>query len=271
MGCALLNEEECEDGVAGVRRVLQRISRSSWCVLSRGSGGTYDRGRITPDFIITQLRTSHRLLHGVQHIVKGTEVYLTNREIKGWWMMPPHVRTLLDFRLAAEPTSSPYDYTYVPFLRRFIPKRCNRDGEYRFFNSLARYLPLLLSADVELRRFHALSTSSFNYGVFATRPLKSGGCTQSLQPVCGEVVFITHEEHIALSNAGADFSVLVFDEEELSCMRVPGKAGRKRQRVRQREQACIVAGGIAFINHACEQHANMWPAVWNGEEDMGSA
>jgi hypothetical protein len=33
---------------------------------------------------------------------------------------------------------------------------------------------------------------------------------------------------------------------------------------------CIIAEDIAFINHACEQHANRWPAVWKAEEDVGS-
>ena len=126
-------------------------------------------------------------------------------EIKDWWMIPHHVRTLLDLRVAFEPSSSPYDYGYVPFLRMFIPdpKRCERGGEYPFFNSLARYFPLLLSADVELHCCHrspALSTSAFNYGEFACSATQVWRVHTPLQPLCGEVVFITHEEHIALSS-----------------------------------------------------------------------
>jgi hypothetical protein len=230
------------------------------------------RGRITPELIIAQLRMYHHLLHGGVEQREGPEVYLTNTEIKDWWTMPRHVRTSLDLRLASEPLSLPYDYGYVPFLSRFISKRLDRDGEYRFFNSLARYLPLLLSADVELRRSPALSSSSFTYGIFASRALQSGNYTQPLQPLLGEVVGITEVEHTALTLAGADFSVLVFDEAEVSCMRIPGgKKGRKQQWARQGGQSCVVAGGLAFINHACRQHANIWPAVWVDDEDVGSA
>jgi hypothetical protein len=228
------------------------------------------RGRITAELIVAQLRTYHRLLHGAQ--IEGGEVYLTNMEVKGWWMMPRHVRASLDLRLASEPsTSSTYDYGYVPFLRRFIPQIRNKDGEYRFFNSLARYVPLLLSAEVELCRSPAMSSSTFKYGIFASRPLRCGGYNQSLQPLLGEVVSITDKEQDALTRAGADFSVLVLNVEELSHMRVPGKNERKRRKVTRGSQAYVVAGGMAFINHACGQHANIWPAIWPNEEDVGLA
>jgi hypothetical protein len=191
------------------------------------------RGRITTRLIIEQLRIYHRVLHGARTQNGSAEVFLTNREIKDWWMMPPHVRASLNVYLTADPMSSHYDYGYVPFLQKFIPKRRTRDAEYRFFNSFARYLPLLLSADIELRSSPALWTPAFTYGVFASRPLKSGEYTQNLRPLCGELVSINNEEHGALTCAGADFSVLELDEEEASRIKVPGKGGKKRQRVRQ--------------------------------------
>jgi hypothetical protein len=228
-----------------------------------------NRGRITAELIITQLRTYHRLLHGAQR--RGAEVYLTNTEIKDWWMMPSDVRAWIDQRLASEASPTAYDYDYVPFLRSFIPQGRDRGVEFRFFNSLARYLPLLLSADVELRRSRALSSSTFAYGVFATRPLESGDFIQPLQALRGELVPISPKANEVLTRAAADFSVLVLDEEGVSQLRVPGTRGRKRQRVGRGGQAFIVAGGIAFLNHACEEHANIWPAVWEGEGDTGLA
>jgi hypothetical protein len=229
------------------------------------------RGRITAELIITQLRTYHRLFHGAQREHKE-EVYLTNMEIKQWWMMPRQVRASLDHRLALEPAVPAYDYGYVPFLRRFIPQNRDKDREYRFFSSLTRYLPLLLSAVVQLCRSPAMSSSTFTYGVFASRALRCGEYSQPLQPLLGEVVPITDEEQNALTRAGADFSVLVLDVGEVSRMSVPGRNERKRQRVSQGVRAFIVVGGMAFLNHACRPHANIWPAVWPDQlQDVGSA
>jgi hypothetical protein len=232
------------------------------------------RGLITSDFISTQLRTYHRLVCSQRRPSLGTEeVYLTNTELKEWWLMPAKARASFNRLLAAASPSTDYDYSYLPFLRHFIPQSCstNADAEYRFFNSLARYVPLLLSDDVELRRSPALAASAFAYGVFARRQLKDGDYRHSVQAVKGEVVLLSHQEHEALVRAKADFSVLELDAEGLSRLLVPGQTGRKRQRVAKRGKAGVVAGGVAFINHACAQHANMWPAVWEREEDTGSA
>ena len=84
-------------------------------------------------------------------------------------------------------------------------------------------------------------------------------------------MLITEREQQALTEVGCDFSVLELDEEGVQHLRIPGQRGRKRQRVNRGGQACVVAGAIAFLNHACHRHANMWPAVWGeGDGDVGS-
>ena len=231
------------------------------------------RGLITSDFIVSQLRTYHRLICPPQRPrPDGDELYLTRTELKEWWHMPAEARTSFDTLLAAAAPPSAYDYSYVPFLRHFIPQSCRKDpdSEYRFFNSLARYIPLLLSADVELRRSPALASSAYAYGVFARRRLKDGDYKRPVQAVKGEVVLLNDKEHAALVRDGADFSVLELDGEGLSRLMAPGQTGTKRQRVAKHGKAGVVAGGVSFINHACAQHANMWPAVWEREEDTRS-
>lgn len=219
------------------------------------------RGRFTPELIIAQLRSYHRLLLDAQG--DRANPFLTNVEAKDWWLMPRHARRSL-------PLPSSYDFGYVAFLRKFLPQTRDRDVEFRFFNSLAYYLPLLLSCDVELRPTPALSTSAFAYGVFARRRLECGDWRRPLAAVRGELVAITAQEHKALVGGHADFSVLALDEERGNRLTVPGKEGRKRRKLRKGGGAFVVAGGMAFINHACEEHANMWPAVWEDEEDVGS-
>ena len=232
------------------------------------------RGLITSDFIVSQLRTYHRLVCPPQRPrPDGEELFLTNTELKEWWLMPAKARASFDTLCTASSPPAAYDFSYLPFLRHFIPQSCSKDAdaEYRFFNSLARYVPLLLSADVELRRSPALATSAYAYGVFARRQLKDGDYRRPVQAVRGEVVLISEREHEALVRDRADFSVLELDGEGLNRLLAPGQTGRKRRRVTKRGKAGVVAGGVAFINHACAQHANMWPAVWEREEDTGSA
>ena len=113
------------------------------------------RGAITPQLIITQLRTYHQLMANVHD--DGTKASLTNNQLKDWWLVPPAARTALDLQLVAHPPTPPYDYSYIPFLRSFIPQNRDRDIEHRFFNSLSRYIAVFLSTDVELRLSPALS------------------------------------------------------------------------------------------------------------------
>lgn len=235
------------------------------------------RGRITAEFVVTQLRTYHRLICRRQPPSSDDdELLLTNTQLKEWWLMQPAARTSFN-KLRALSSSPPadYDYDYLPFLRHFLPQSCNNnaDNMHRFFNSLARYVPLLLSANVELRRSPALASSSLSYGVFARRRLKDGKYRRPVQAVRGEVVLISDEEHRALVSSGADFSVLELDGEGLSRLLAPGQTGRKRQRLGRGGKAGVVAGGVSFVNHACYTHANVWPAVWGpvDEGDTGSA
>jgi hypothetical protein len=228
------------------------------------------RGLITAEFITIQLRTYHRLVCRQQPPQPDrVEVYLTNTQLKEWWFMPAKARLSFDTLRADSSPHADYDYSYVPFLHHFIPQSCSTqpDSEYRFFNSLARYVPLLLSADVELRRSPALAFSAYSYGVFARRQLKDGEWTRSVHAVKGEVVLISEREHSALVKGKADMSVLELDKEGLCRLLAPGQTGRKRQRVAQKGKAGVVAGGMAFINHACERHANMWPCVWQRADD----
>ena len=218
------------------------------------------RGRFTPLFLVAQLQSYHRMLIDAQS--DRTVPFLTNTEAKGWWLMPRHVRGSLPFPLS-------YDFTYVAFLRRFLPQQRDRDVEYRFFNSLTHYLPLLLSPDVELRRCPSLSTSAFAYGVFARRRIEGGEYRRPVPALRGELVAITADEFRALEESHADFSVLHLDGEGISHLRVPGKEGGKRLKVKKGRGIFVVAGGMSFLNHACEDHANVYPCVWGDEEDVG--
>jgi hypothetical protein len=83
-------------------------------------------------------------------------------------------------------------------------------------------------------------------------------------------VRITNVEHEALTRAGADHSLLWLDEDGQRNTRVAGQAGGKWQRVTQGGQWRVVAGGIAFLNHACFDHANMAPARWEKDDNFGA-
>jgi hypothetical protein len=218
------------------------------------------RGHVTPALLIAQLQTYHRLLVDAQS--DRANPFLTNLEAKDWWLMPERVRRSLPF-------PSSYDFSYPAFLRKFLPQHRCKDVEFRFFNSLAHYLPLLLSPDVELRRCPSLSSSAFAYGVFARRRLEKGEYRRPVPALRGQLVAITEKEFKALESGGAAFSVLEIDGEGISRLQVPGTVGRKRLRVKKGGGAFVVAGGMAFLNHACEEHANMYPAVWGDEEDVG--
>jgi hypothetical protein len=226
-----------------------------------------ERGAVTAEFVTTQMRAYHRLLRGAQSGAAAGA--LTNLELKDWWLMPKHVRSSLAALRASSPRCAPVNYDYVRFLRSFLPQQRDVDGEFRFFKSLAHYVPLLLSPDLELRRSPALSSSAYAYGVFARQRLRCGEYKHPHPALRGEVVRITDDEHAALIAAKKDFSVLVLDEEGASHLRVPGGVKGKWQRVKRGGQAGVVAGGISFLNHACDLHANMWPAVWNREADVG--
>ena len=230
-----------------------------------------NRGDITPELIIRQLRTYHRLVCPEPQKRIKPEVQLTNTQLKEWWLMPTKARSAFDNLLAAASSPPPaYDYSYVRFLKHFLPQSCrtNSDLMHQFFKSLANYMPLLVSTNVQLRPSPALANSSLCYGIFALRPLKDGLWTGQVQAVRGEVVLIPENEHSTFVAAGADFSVVELDADGMSRLLKPGQQGRKRQRVSQERQYAVVAGGMAFVNHACERHANMHPAVWRSVDDM---
>jgi hypothetical protein len=95
-----------------------------------------------------------------------------------------------------------------------------------------------------------VSASAFTYGVFAIRLLKCGEYTQPLQPLSGEVVPITDAEQRALSLAGADFSVLVLDMEEVSSLRVPAKGPSGRKSGRELKRASCQGVYLSSTMHA---------------------
>lgn len=230
---------------------------------------------VTPQQLITQLRTYHRLIVQ-QQPADGSEVYLTASQLKDWWLMrpPPASRTFNTLLATARPPVT-YDYSYVEFLKHFLPQSTrdpnNSQNLSQFFTSLALYVPLLLSHTVELRRSPHLASSAYSFGVFALRRIEDGKYIRSVQAVQGEVVMISKKESAALTAAGAAFSVLELDGEGLSRVKKPGQQGRKRQRVGTEEREFVVAGGVAFINHACERHANTIPAVWDSSDSEEAA
>ena len=230
-----------------------------------------NRGRCTASFVVDQLRTYHRLV--CPRPARSDEVHLTNSQLSNWWLMPRHARTSFDARLAASTPPPAYDYSYLPFLRSFIPQSCSRDADskHRFFNSLARYVPLLLSDSVELRRSPSLASSAFAYGVFARRRLPNSQGKRAVPGVRGEVVLINADEHAVLVQGGAAHSVLELDATGLSHLLAPGQTGRKRKRVTDGSKVAVVAGGVSFINHACKDHANVWTALWETDQDVGAA
>lgn len=178
----------------------------------------------------------------------------------------PTARRSFTTLLAAASPPIDYDYSYVKLLRSFLPQSTRNRGRSQdlsqFFTSLSHYVPLFLSYTVELRRSPNLASSAYADSVFALRRIEDGKYTRSVSAVMGEQVMINESENKALAAADAAFSVLELDSEGLERVKKPGEQGRKRQRVGTDAKAFVVAGGMAFINHACEQHANVIPAVW---------
>ena len=114
------------------------------------------RGAITPQLIITQLRTYHQLMANVHD--DGTKASLTNNQLKDWWLVPPAARTALDLQLVAHPPHpSPTTTPTSPSCAASSRRTATATIEHRFFNSLSRYFAVFLSTDVELRLSPALS------------------------------------------------------------------------------------------------------------------
>jgi hypothetical protein len=247
------------------------------------------RGDVYPDRIISSLRAYHRLL-----VTTRGAGALSRAELKAWWLMPSSTRRWVEERVVADSTA-PYDYAYVPLLRRFLPQLMTKEVTWRFFDGLLLYVALYLSDDVELRVVTRLADqTALCYGVFAKRDLPAG----LLKDIRGQLVPLTATEEAAVCAYGSDHSLLHMMRSDAHRTRVPDgvldaagerdrrAAGRvgKRQRTSLAPAATaststaaaklvrfVVAGGISFLNNACAVHCNAWPCVWHGDDGVGAA
>ena len=231
------------------------------------------RGDLTAERVIACLRAYYTVL-----LRERGDGAMTRAELRAWWLMGNDTRCWMQQHTPA------YDLTYVPFVRKFLPQQRDHSSEWYLFDSLLRYVPLLLSSDVCLRRVAGIS-GNLCWGVFAQRALPERAIIGAIH---GQIIRLTECEEDALREHGADHSLMHIPLEHEHRLRIPDGVyapvaerdrraarrakGKPQRRVRARQSSSlwVVAGGVAFFNHACCAHAACEPCDRRDDDDIGA-